>query len=88
VPVAVGHHERLDGKGYPHGLSGDEISLDTRIVSVADVFDALTADRPYRKAQPVEQALAIIGKDLGTAFDKSCHEALATAMREATANAA
>ena len=88
VPVAVGHHERLDGKGYPHGLSGDEISLDTRIVSVADVFDALTADRPYRKALPVEQALAIIGKDLGTAFDKSCHEALATAMREATANAA
>ena len=63
------HHERLDGKGYPRGLSGAEIQPETRIVSVADVFDALTADRPYRAAMPVEKALAIMRAEAGTSLD-------------------
>jgi putative nucleotidyltransferase with HDIG domain len=81
--VACAHHERLDGRGYPFGLSGDAINLDTRIVTVADVFDALTADRPYRKAMPVEQAYTIMQKDLGTAFDPACFAALTSALKKA-----
>ena len=88
VAVASGHHERLDGEGYPFGLSGNEIFLDTRIITIADVFDALTADRPYRKAQSVDQALFIISKELGKAFDKRCFDALNAALREANLNAA
>ena len=74
------HHERLDGKGYPRGLSGDALALETRIVSVADVFDALTADRPYRAAVPLDKALSIMRADLGTAFDRSCFAALERAL--------
>lgn len=74
--VAAAHHERLDGKGYPKGLAGDAVSLETRILSVADVFDALSADRPYRAAMPFSEALEIIEKDVGTAFDPICVKAL------------
>ena len=74
--VASAHHERLDGMGYPHGLTTPDIELETRIISVADVFDALTAERPYRAAMPVAQALAIMEKDLGKAFDPMCFAAL------------
>lgn len=74
--IGGGHHERLDGKGYPRGLTGDEIAPETRIVSVADVFDALTADRPYRAAMPLEKALGLMRADLGTAFDPTCFAAL------------
>ncbi|MDE3096430.1 MAG: HD-GYP domain-containing protein, partial [Chloroflexota bacterium] len=56
--VAMYHHERWDGSGYPHGLRGEEIPLPARIVSVADVYDALTSDRPYKVAWPPERALA------------------------------
>lgn len=78
--VAGAHHERLDGKGYPDGLSSAEICLETRIMSVADVFDALTADRPYRLAMPVGEALAMMRRDSGTAFDPACLDALQTAL--------
>ena len=74
--IGGAHHERLDGKGYPKGVSADAIDLATRIVTVADVFDALTADRPYRKAMTAEKALEIITADLDVAFDRSCVEAL------------
>ncbi|MEA1834442.1 HD-GYP domain-containing protein [Methylobacterium durans] len=74
--IGGGHHERLDGKGYPRGLEGEEIEPETRIVSVADVFDALTADRPYRTAMPTERALEIMRADVGTAFDPACFAAL------------
>jgi HD-GYP domain-containing protein (c-di-GMP phosphodiesterase class II) len=74
------HHERLDGKGYPRGLEGDAIARETRIVSVADVFDALTADRPYRAAMPLDKALGIMRADLGTAFDSTCFAALERAL--------
>jgi HD-GYP domain-containing protein (c-di-GMP phosphodiesterase class II) len=76
APVAGAHHERLDGKGYPYGLAGEEICLEARILTVADVFDALSAERPYRAAMPIAQALAILDKDTGTAFDAGCVAAL------------
>jgi putative nucleotidyltransferase with HDIG domain len=88
VAVAGGHHERLDGKGYPFGLVGEAINLETRIVSVADVFDALTADRPYRKAMPVADAMALMAKDVGTAFDGACLDALKQALQNMTQVAA
>ena len=78
--IGGGHHERLDGRGYPRGLAADAIALETRIVSVADVFDALTADRPYRKAMPLEKALGIMRADLGSAFDPICFAALERAL--------
>lgn len=80
APIAGGHHERLDGKGYPRGLKGDEIDLDTRIVTVADIFDALTADRPYREAMPLPKALGIMSDMVGTAIDPVCFDALKKAL--------
>lgn len=79
--LAGAHHERLDGKGYPNGLKGDEICDGTRIITTADIFDALTADRPYRAAMPVSQALAIMEKDVGAALDPACFNALRNAMQ-------
>ncbi|MDX1566184.1 MAG: HD domain-containing phosphohydrolase [Longimicrobiales bacterium] len=59
--IMIGHHEKLTGEGYPHGVEGDAIPLETRMMTVADIFDALTAaDRPYKKAMPVERALEIL----------------------------
>jgi putative nucleotidyltransferase with HDIG domain len=78
--VAAAHHERLDGKGYPRGLKGDEIVLETRIITTADIFDALTAERPYRAAMPVSKALAIMAESVGTAIDPDCFAALRAAM--------
>ena len=74
--MAGAHHERLDGKGYPRGLKGDEIALETRIMTTADIFDALTADRPYRAAMPVTKALAIMTGMVGTQIDADCLAAL------------
>ncbi len=56
------HHERLDGKGYPDGLRGTEISLGARIVAVADSFDAMTSDRPYRQAYTIDEAMQQLRK--------------------------
>jgi HD-GYP domain-containing protein (c-di-GMP phosphodiesterase class II) len=78
--VAAAHHERLDGKGYPRGLSGDQITLETRMITTADIFDALTADRPYRAAMPVTKALATMAEMVGTAIDVDCFKALRQAM--------
>ena len=74
--VAGGHHERLDGRGYPGGLTADALCLETRILSVADVFDALSAERPYRAAMPIPKALGIMDEDAGAAFDPDCLAAL------------
>lgn len=68
LDIILKHHERLDGRGYPLGLSGDEIPLYVNVVSVSDVFDALTTDRPYRKAISLEKALSAIEEDRGKAF--------------------
>jgi HD-GYP domain-containing protein (c-di-GMP phosphodiesterase class II) len=78
--VAGAHHERLDGKGYPHGLAGDQIVLETRIITTADIFDALTADRPYRAAMPVSKALGIMSEMVGTQIDADCFAALRRAI--------
>jgi putative nucleotidyltransferase with HDIG domain len=78
--IAGAHHERLDGKGYPRGISGDEIRLETRIITTADIFDALTADRPYRAAMPVTKALAIMSEMVGTQIDADCFAALTRAL--------
>jgi HD-GYP domain-containing protein (c-di-GMP phosphodiesterase class II) len=82
VHIARHHHEKLDGSGYPHGLKGDDIPLLTRIVTVADIYDALTANRPYRAAMPVTQALDIMAKDAGTKLDQRSFEALRTIMSQ------
>lgn len=82
APIARGHHERLDGRGYPDGLSVHEIGMETRIVTTADIFDALTADRPYRAAMPIEKALDIMSSDIGTAIDENCLNALRAALKK------
>jgi len=69
APVVRHHHERWDGAGYPDGLRGDEIPLGARILAVVDCFDALTSDRPYRKALGREEALAFLGRESGKMFD-------------------
>ena len=80
--VAAAHHERLDGKGYPRGISADAISLETRIITTADIFDAITADRPYRGAIPIPKALDIMAETVGTAIDAQCFEALKAALEK------
>jgi putative nucleotidyltransferase with HDIG domain len=74
--IAAAHHERPDGKGYPKRLAGDAIVLETRIITAADIFDALTAARPYRGAMPVEQAFEIMQRERGSAIDGRCLDAL------------
>ncbi|TQK04710.1 HD-GYP domain-containing protein [Herbaspirillum sp. SJZ107] len=78
--IAGAHHEKLDGTGYPRGLSADQISIETRIITTADIFDAITAERPYRGAIPIPQALEIMRKTVGTALDADCFEALVRAV--------
>lgn len=78
--VAGDHHERLDGKGYPRGIAGDAICPETRIITVADIFDALTAERPYRGPMPVSKAFEIMRGDVGSAIDANCFAALERAM--------
>jgi putative nucleotidyltransferase with HDIG domain len=67
--IVAHHHERIDGTGYPDGLSGDEIPLGARIIAVADTFDALTSQRPYRSARPHKKALQIINGEAGVQLD-------------------
>lgn len=78
--IAAAHHERLDGCGYPRRLASAEIPLETRIITACDFFDALTADRPYRKAMPKGEALDLMGESVGTAIDPRCFEVLKTEM--------
>lgn len=78
--IASAHHERLDGKGYPRGLMADDIALETRIITTADIFDAITAERPYRGAIPIPQTLDMMAKTVGTALDPACFAALRKAM--------
>jgi diguanylate cyclase (GGDEF)-like protein/PAS domain S-box-containing protein/putative nucleotidyltransferase with HDIG domain len=69
IPLVYYHHERWDGRGYVTGLKGEEIPLGARIIAVADVYQALTSDRPYRKAYPMQRAIQIIESGAGTQFD-------------------
>ena len=74
--IALTHHERFDGSGYPQGLVGEEIPLEGRIAAVADVFDALLSDRCYRPALPVEEAVELMTKGRGTQFDPQIADVL------------
>ncbi|KGM07157.1 Response regulator [Methylophaga thiooxydans] len=73
--IALNHHERFDGKGYPNGLKGEEIPLIARIVAVADVFDALVSSRPYKQAWETKEAIAYIQHNAGSHFDPQCVDA-------------
>lgn len=74
--VALRHHERYDGKGYPDGLAGEDIPLEARIVTVADIFDALISRRPYKEAWSIARALEYIGEQSGQMLDPRCVSAL------------
>ncbi len=78
--IAWTHHEKVDGSGYPRGVRGDEIPIEGRIAAVADVFDALTRDRPYREAMPIERALEIMSEGRGKHFDASVLDAFTTSV--------
>jgi putative two-component system response regulator len=67
--IALSHHEKYDGSGYPYGLEGEEIPLAARVVAIADVFDALSAPRPYKGAWPVDHAIAFLREQRGRHFD-------------------
>jgi len=67
--IALTHHEKWNGKGYPEGLKGEEIPIEGRIVAIADVFDALTTERPYKKAWTVEAAIELLKEESGEHFD-------------------
>ena len=79
LPIVELHHERPDGRGYPHGLSGDDIPLHSRIVRVADAFDAMTTPRAYRPARPPSEAFAELWQCAGSQFDATVVEALVAA---------
>jgi putative two-component system response regulator len=77
--LALAHHEKFDGSGYPQGLAGEAIPLHGRIVAVADVFDALTSERPYKKAWTLDAAVDFLKTNAGSHFDPVCVEAFLAA---------
>jgi HD-GYP domain-containing protein (c-di-GMP phosphodiesterase class II) len=79
------HHERWDGTGYPDGLKGEQIPLGARIIAVADAFDAMTSDRVYRAALPVDVAFAELAKGRGTQFDPQIVDVFEAAYRDRSA---
>ncbi len=83
--IALNHHERFNGEGYPNQLTGSQIPLIARIVSVADVFDALMSVRPYKKAWPLQDAIDFLKKQSGTQFDPRCVDAFLKCLPNITA---
>ena len=73
--IALSHHEKYDGSGYPNGLKGEDIPIYGRIIAVADVFDALTSARPYKQAWTIEDAVAFLKENRGKHFDPACLDA-------------
>jgi len=69
IPIIISHHEKFDGQGYPRGISGESIPIWGRVICIADAFDAMTTDRPYRKGLSMDQALYELKKHAGTQFD-------------------
>ncbi|MCJ7540836.1 MAG: HD domain-containing protein, partial [Desulfobacterales bacterium] len=88
IPIVLQHHERHDGKGYPSGLSGDEIDIGAKILAVADVFDALKSDRPYREGWALERVIDLITEEAGHQFDPNVVEAFLAIMRQGKTRAA
>jgi len=80
--IARGHHERWDGGGYPQGLAGEAIPLAARIVAIADVFDALTSVRPYKRAWSLDETVDYIRKERGRHFDPLLVDKLAQVLAE------
>jgi putative two-component system response regulator len=80
--IALRHHEKWNGAGYPDGLKGEDIPMSARIVAVADVFDALTMKRPYKEAWPIEKAFELLAKDAGSHFDPNLVEVFASIKHE------
>jgi HD-GYP domain-containing protein (c-di-GMP phosphodiesterase class II) len=74
--LVLDHHERLDGSGYPRGLGAPDLDIETRILAVCDVFDALLSKRVYRPAWTLDKALELLSEESGTRFDPACVEAL------------
>ncbi len=74
--IALNHHEKFDGSGYPYGIAGKNIPVEARIVTLADVFDSLTNHRPYKKAWPIDETLDYINSEKGYHFDPDCVDAL------------
>lgn len=81
IPAVLGHHERWDGKGYPRGISGEDIPVSARCLALADVFDAMTTDRPYRKGLPLDYALSELQRGAGTQFDPALTEVFVQLIR-------
>jgi putative nucleotidyltransferase with HDIG domain len=88
VPIVRHHHENWDGSGYPDGLAGEAIPIGARILAVVDCFDALTSDRPYRRALPAPQALAIVEARVGTMYDPAIVAAFRNSLSETMPSAA
>jgi HD-GYP domain-containing protein (c-di-GMP phosphodiesterase class II) len=74
--LVLDHHERLDGSGYPRGLGAEDLNLETRVLAACDVYDALISKRVYRAAWTVEEALDLLRRESGTAFDPRCVAAI------------
>jgi response regulator RpfG family c-di-GMP phosphodiesterase len=83
--IACGHHEKYDGSGYPRGLAGEQIPLSARIVAVADVFDALSSERPYKPAWPLAQARLYLQQNKASHFCPLCTDAFLGAWDEVVA---
>ncbi|MCB0877675.1 MAG: HD-GYP domain-containing protein [Thermoleophilia bacterium] len=88
LPIVLGHHEKLSGRGYPEGLAGDQINLETRIMTACDVYDALTDARSYKEPWPVEKALGLLHEESGEAFDPVVVAALEQVVLRRLAHAA
>jgi len=82
IEIIRHHHERVDGKGYPSGYTKDQIPVRSRIIAVADSYDAMTSDRPYRKAMSIEEAISELEKNRGTQFDEEAVDAFISAFRK------
>ncbi len=82
IPYCLYHHERWDGTGYPHGLKGEEIPIEGRLVAVADAFDAMTSNRPYRRGMDPQAALKLLVDGRGTQFDATVVDALLAAFKK------
>ena len=81
--MAGAHHERLDGSGYPERLTGAALSLEARLLAVADVFSALTEERPYRKTMPLDKAISLMQEQVPRKLDARCFEALIATLADA-----
>ena len=84
IPIAISHHERYDGKGYPRGLAGESIPVGGRCLGVVDAFDAIVSKRPYKEAMTIEDALAEIERNLGKQFDPKIGKAFVDYVRNGT----